>query len=104
MHIFHTHSCSTNKEWSTQIVGSKGTVYTVRHQKVAGVYDYTCTCPSFKFRRKCKHIDQADKLRCGWDEFYSDGKAQPKPTANNPDQHSCPNCGSDTFIITRGER
>ena len=39
------------------VVGSKGASYTVR--AVQG--RYTCTCPGFGWRRKCKHIEQVKK-------------------------------------------
>jgi len=38
-----------NKEW--KVTGSKGKEYTV--SLIAGVY--SCTCPGYGFRRKCKH-------------------------------------------------
>jgi hypothetical protein len=39
------------------VVGSKGAHYTVR----ANHGRYTCTCPGFGWRRKCKHIEQVKK-------------------------------------------
>jgi len=39
------------KVWS--IEGSKGNLYTIKLSD--GVY--SCTCPGFGFRRKCRHID-----------------------------------------------
>ena len=39
------------KVW--QVEGSKGNIYTVKLSD--GVY--TCTCPGFSFRRKCRHIE-----------------------------------------------
>jgi len=39
-------------EW--QVNGSKGNTYTV---KLIGEY-YKCTCPGFKYRHQCKHIDK----------------------------------------------
>jgi len=38
---------------SWAVVGSKGAHYTVR----ANQGRYTCTCPGFGWRRKCKHIE-----------------------------------------------
>ena len=42
---------------SWAVVGSKGAHYTVR----ADHGRYTCTCPGFGWRRKCKHIEQVKK-------------------------------------------
>ena len=39
-----------NEEW--QVTGSKGNLYTVKMR--SGLY--SCTCPGFGFRRKCKHV------------------------------------------------
>ena len=43
------------RSWA--VVGSKGAHYTVR----ASHGRYTCTCPGFGWRRKCKHIEQVKK-------------------------------------------
>ena len=40
------------RSWA--VVGSKGAHYTVR----ASQGRYTCSCPGFGWRRKCKHIEQ----------------------------------------------
>jgi len=39
------------------VVGSKGAHYTVR----ANQGRYTCSCPGFGWRSKCKHIEQVKK-------------------------------------------
>ena len=39
------------------VKGSKGAHYTVRAQSGR----YSCTCPGFGWRRKCKHIEQVKK-------------------------------------------
>ena len=43
------------RSWA--VVGSKGAHYTVR----ANQGRYTCSCPGFGWRRKCKHIEQVKK-------------------------------------------
>ena len=44
------------KEW--KIHSSSGSTYTVRY---INKQRYTCDCPGFKFRGKCKHIDKVKK-------------------------------------------
>lgn len=39
------------KVW--RVEGSKGNIYTVKLSEGT----YTCTCPGFSFRRKCRHIE-----------------------------------------------
>ena len=46
---------ASERVWA--VVGSKGAHYTVR----ANQGRYTCTCPGFGWRRKCKHIEQVKK-------------------------------------------
>ncbi len=41
-----------------EIKGSTGKIYKVELGKIP-----KCTCTGYKFRRKCKHIDQAKKLQ-----------------------------------------
>jgi len=43
------------RSWA--VVGSKGAHYTVR----ANQGRYTCSCPGFGWRGKCKHIEQVKK-------------------------------------------
>ena len=46
---------ASERVWAVK--GSKGAHYTVR----ANQGRYTCTCPGFGCRRKCKHIEQVKK-------------------------------------------
>lgn len=48
-------SDASERVWA--VVGSKGAHYTVR----ANHGRYTCTCPGFGWRGKCKHIEQVKK-------------------------------------------
>jgi hypothetical protein len=50
-------SPSDGSQGSWQVEGSKGAIYTVK--AVSG--DFTCTCPGFGWRRKCKHIENIKK-------------------------------------------
>lgn len=94
--IVYMRSCITNRDWKCEVEGSKET-YTVSFGiAFSGKYryDYSCTCPSFKFRKQCKHIKAVEANRCGWDEFTDGGEA----TKDN----KCPECGAETFVIRHG--
>lgn len=70
------------------IKGSKD--YLVRH----GIslfgdyqYDWHCQCEGFKHRGRCKHIEEAKKEYCGWDQFVDGGDSV---------DSCCPKCGEET--------
>jgi hypothetical protein len=92
--------CATNVEWSTEVVGSKGDIYTVRfcHQPQGRVqYDYECTCWAFKAKRaRCKHIQQVvtQRLRCAWNDAMDPGLS--------PDGNKCPSCGGPLHYMRVG--
>jgi hypothetical protein len=90
--------CASNIYWEHEVPGKD---YIVRFERVneelRGVlYDYTCTCKDYKYRRAefegeyCKHIKDARKERCGWDQLLHRGEPERKP-----DGYSCPRCGDE---------
>jgi len=38
---------------SVEVIGSKGSIYTVTHNPINNVI--ACTCTGYQFRKKCKH-------------------------------------------------
>jgi hypothetical protein len=96
--IYQWH-CDTAEDWSTTVQGSKGDTYHVvwnqgSHKNQHEVqYDYSCTCPAYKFGRGgyCKHIDsvRASGDHCKWMQFHDGGDAVEKDG-----EHYCPECGS----------
>jgi len=89
-----TWTCSTNTEWSTTTVGSKGSTYSVSYGRTWNgpyQYDWSCTCRGFKFRGSCKHITQVRDSgdRCAWNETLDVGAEAGTDAGGNP---CCPEC------------
>ena len=88
--------CQTAEEFSRVITGSSGSQYLVVYGKTPhGPYehDWSCNCKGFQFRGKCKHIEVAKKLHCGWFQFSDGGE---------PVNGKCPNCGGDIRSMGHG--
>lgn len=80
-----TRTCISNFSWSKAYDGSCGTKHLVTYNNGEGM---NCTCDGYKYRKRCKHVDAAHGLRCGWgaDAF-----------ANViHEEEICPLCGEET--------
>lgn len=98
--IMYSRVCASCEGWETTIEGSKGDKYkVVWGPDYTGRYAYgwTCTCPGFKFRRECKHIERAKREVCHWGVGAYSGS----PSEANKDG-SCPNCGGPTLVVKVG--
>lgn len=90
--------CATRESWSKKVTGSKGDLYEVVWGPAGPNAQYgaefSCTCPGFKYRRKCHHVTEAKKDYCGWDQFINGGEPD---EANG--ERSCPKCGGEVHGI-----
>ena len=93
----------SNFEWEADIVGSTGTVYTIRYGLMPGStseHGYSCECPDYRERhqgipgRYCKHIKQAIEQfkHCRWNKL-----ADPTLQPEFPDW--CPDCGGPLMTV-----
>ncbi len=87
--------CSSGKFWSYDLKSSDGKkTYQVTFDRLppSAKYEYgfSCTCESFKFRKECKHINQAKEYFCGWHQQLDGG---------SPVEGKCPNCNGETVSV-----
>jgi hypothetical protein len=85
--------CETAESWEMTVQGKTGT-YVVRfdrhsHRNHSVQFDYSCTCPAYRFKGTCKHIEAVKATRCGWMQ-YMDGGEIAHNAAGEP---VCPKCG-----------
>ena len=96
--------CDTNENWSMPVKGSRDNTYVVSwnstgHQNESVQYDYSCTCPAYKFGGgdHCKHIKRVSKDRCGWNQFIDGGS-----TVIKNEEPTCPECGEKAHSTGHG--
>ena len=101
--------CKSIENFSREVEGSNGQIYTVRHgfnTKTPYQYDWSCDCPSFKYREGyCKHIKavQEENNYCGWDQFL-EGEKPIIITEERMDgevlskEYLCPECRGEAKI------
>lgn len=63
--------------------------YTVTHNsrnRGKHQFNWGCTCRAGKYGKCCKHITEAKKHYCGWDQFLD---------CDEPKDGCCPGCGGE---------
>lgn len=60
--------------------------------------EWDCSCQGFRFKLKCKHIDQAMKEQCTWNQFVHGG--EPVIAENGTEKIAvCPECGRPCISV-----
>jgi len=99
--IEYCYTCPSNVSWSKTYKGSKGDSYEVTYNQWNGPDMWHCTCPGFKYRKTCKHVESAKTDRCGWNwEAYTGSKGN--PIYKNNGVKCCPDCGEEVEIVKVG--
>jgi len=81
--------CESNERGQVRIKSLRsGKTHSVHFDQ----YGYSCTCLGFRFRHDCRHIHEAEKLRCryGWEA-----------ACGSPVEMGavCPRCGGPTVAV-----
>jgi hypothetical protein len=79
---FETHHACSDVDYFQVNVGD----YTVACDRGR----WSCGCKGFQFRNMCKHVKEAQTIRCSWSSEWSDEEAK--------DDGKCPVCGNDTIV------
>ena len=93
-------TCCSNQHWEWEVEGSNGNVYIVsfsEFNKGHFKYDFACTCADYEYRphHLCKHIKEAMKYHCAWDQFVEGGE----PLETEDHQFACPKCGGPLTVV-----
>ena len=63
-------------------------------QHLSGIFEVECSCPGYKYRKKCKHSKLVESQRCTWHEMYSDESQE--------QDGICPACGGPAVPVQVG--
>ena len=90
LNIEYHYQCSSIENFSMTFSGSNGEKYIVDQYRGK----WHCDCTGFKFRKTCKHVEEAKKKQCTWSEMYDGGLPVDVPTSEeHPNGKACPVCG-----------
>jgi len=86
--------CKEFEEFEVNVPSSKTGVYIVSFGPVPFgpvQRDWQCECKGFQFRKTCKHIPIAKRMRCGWSQYVDGGDVE----RDEKDSPRCPDCGGE---------
>ena len=90
--------CLSNEDWLTEVDGHTVIFDKFSHRNRKEVdYDYSCDCKSYQYRGRCKQIEKARPLRCGWSQVYDGGDVVQKDG-----KPACPKCGGPVGSAMHG--
>jgi len=99
--IEYHYMCTSLESWACQVPSSHGRgYYLVQYHQFeinSPSEGWSCECKSFKFRKKCNHIDQAKAQWCGWHGQFDEGENDIDP--KNP---KCPRCSAKAVSVACG--
>jgi hypothetical protein len=76
--------CETVRHWQATVEGHLVHWGPLPPQASVG-YGMICDCKGYRFRGTCRHVKQAETMRCGWQAFVHGDE----PTEDG----KCPRCG-----------
>lgn len=93
--------CQSAEDYRSEVVGSTGKTYKVwigfANWPGAAQYEWQCECKSFKFRKRCKHIDRAKNSSdyCWWQQFIHGGEI----VRDDNGVARCPECNNIAIAL-----
>jgi hypothetical protein len=94
--------CQSFDTFEAKVPSSTGGVYIVTFGPVPfgpTQRDWQCECKGFKFRKSCRHVKEARKLRCGWSQFQDGGDVVRTKKGGDP---QCPDCRGEVGAFDWG--